>query len=190
IQDFDGRSRPMAALSRGPGHRDHQRSGLAGRWDKPLLSRSRRQRARTRRAAAVAELYRLGAGLGPHQWLGENERRIAAAITRAEGGAPMNVRMQAGGCSSTIPVAGGRDDACSGRHSSVQRCGGIVAAIAAAGLAFAGVPAEALDATLPPPQTVAVDVNDSMIEAAIGKLDGLASDILKRSGIPGLAVAV
>ncbi len=102
----------------------------------------------------------------------------------------MNVRMQAGGCSSTIPVAGGRDDACSGRHSSVQRCGGIVAAIAAAGLAFAGVPAEALDATLPPPQTVAVDVNDSMIEAAIGKLDGLASDILKRSGIPGLAVAV
>ncbi|MEP3047620.1 MAG: serine hydrolase [Roseibium sp.] len=41
-----------------------------------------------------------------------------------------------------------------------------------------------------PAQEVAVPVSDTQIEQALEKLDGLASETLERSGIPGIAVAV
>lgn len=46
------------------------------------------------------------------------------------------------------------------------------------------------DASRPPPQTWANVIPKGRIEAAVGKIDDLAADLLKRSGIPGLAVVV
>jgi CubicO group peptidase (beta-lactamase class C family) len=43
---------------------------------------------------------------------------------------------------------------------------------------------------LPPPQVAGVPIPDGQIERAVGKLDALASAMLNKSGIPGLAVAV
>lgn len=48
----------------------------------------------------------------------------------------------------------------------------------------------AIDAKLPPSQAVAVPAPPAQIDAAIGKLDGLAADIMRKSAIPGLSVAV
>ena len=43
----------------------------------------------------------------------------------------------------------------------------------------------------PPPNEVSgVDIPPGRVDAAIGKLDGLADELMKRSGIPGMAVAV
>jgi CubicO group peptidase (beta-lactamase class C family) len=41
-----------------------------------------------------------------------------------------------------------------------------------------------------PPQTAGVPIPDGQIEKAVASLDAIASDIMKRSGIPGMAVAV
>jgi CubicO group peptidase (beta-lactamase class C family) len=46
------------------------------------------------------------------------------------------------------------------------------------------------DPSLPPSQTAGVAVPPGQIDQAIAKLDGLAKDLLSRSGVPGLAVAV
>jgi CubicO group peptidase (beta-lactamase class C family) len=43
----------------------------------------------------------------------------------------------------------------------------------------------------PPPNEVSgLDIPAGRVDAAIGKLDGLADELMKRSGIPGMAVAV
>lgn len=48
----------------------------------------------------------------------------------------------------------------------------------------------AIDAKLPPSQAVAVPAPPEQIDAAVNKLDELASAIMKKSGMPGLSVAV
>jgi Beta-lactamase len=41
-----------------------------------------------------------------------------------------------------------------------------------------------------PPQTAGVPILDGQIDKAIASLDAIASDVMKRSGIPGMSVAV
>ena len=48
----------------------------------------------------------------------------------------------------------------------------------------------AIDTKLPPSQAVAVPAPPEQIDAAVNKLDELASAIMKKSGMPGLSVAV
>jgi CubicO group peptidase (beta-lactamase class C family) len=48
----------------------------------------------------------------------------------------------------------------------------------------------AVDAKLPPSQAVAVPAPPEQIDAAVTKLDELAAAIMKKSGIPGMSVAV
>ena len=43
---------------------------------------------------------------------------------------------------------------------------------------------------IPPPLVPAMPLPDNAIENAVGKLDGIADDLMKKSGIPGMAVAV
>jgi len=50
--------------------------------------------------------------------------------------------------------------------------------------------ARLLAATTSPAQTIGVPIPDGQIEQAIDRLDTLATEMLERSGIPGLAVAV
>lgn len=54
------------------------------------------------------------------------------------------------------------------------------------GLAFEG----AIDGSQPPPRVSAVPVPPERIDAAIGRLDELAAGLLRKTGIPGLSVAV
>src|ERR1700693_2740365 len=44
--------------------------------------------------------------------------------------------------------------------------------------------------TVPPNEVSGLDIPPGRVDAAIGKLDGLADELMKRSGIPGMAVAV
>jgi CubicO group peptidase (beta-lactamase class C family) len=70
-----------------------------------------------------------------------------------------------------------------------------VSLAALAGLCLAMVPGasafevEVAPAT-PPSSTVLVPIPPGQVDAAVGRLDALAADILARSGIPGMAVAV
>ena len=41
-----------------------------------------------------------------------------------------------------------------------------------------------------PPQTAGVPIPDGQIDKAIASLDAIAGDVMKRSGIPGMSVAV
>jgi CubicO group peptidase (beta-lactamase class C family) len=77
--------------------------------------------------------------------------------------------------------------------------GGIrVAILAALSLfALAGMPAVAGGETVsderplpPPPAVSAVEVPPGQIETAVGKLDALVADVMARSGVPGISVAV
>jgi CubicO group peptidase (beta-lactamase class C family) len=43
---------------------------------------------------------------------------------------------------------------------------------------------------VPPNEVSGLDIPPGRVDAAIGKLDGLADELMKRSGIPGMAVAV
>lgn len=52
----------------------------------------------------------------------------------------------------------------------------------------AGKPAEAGD--VPPPLVPAMPLPENAVENAVAKLDGLAADLMKKSGLPGMAVAV
>ena len=56
--------------------------------------------------------------------------------------------------------------------------------------ASAAVPAFVVDPELSPPETAGVPVPPGQIDHAIAQLDSLAEDMLARSGIPGMAVAV
>jgi CubicO group peptidase (beta-lactamase class C family) len=51
------------------------------------------------------------------------------------------------------------------------------------------VPAQAQDLP-PPPEISAVPIPEGQIDRAIGELDNIAASILKRSGVPGMAIAV
>ncbi|QRG06191.1 serine hydrolase [Xanthobacter dioxanivorans] len=62
--------------------------------------------------------------------------------------------------------------------------------IAGSGLSSPAVAQVPFDASRPPPQTWANVIPKDRIEAAVGQIDGLAADLMKRSGIPGLAVVV
>lgn len=62
------------------------------------------------------------------------------------------------------------------------------AALAAAFFVLFGAPSHAQDA--PPPEVSAVPIPDGQIDRAIAELDTLAAAAMKRSGIPGMAVAV
>ncbi|MFG1419556.1 serine hydrolase [Xanthobacter sp. V0B-10] len=48
----------------------------------------------------------------------------------------------------------------------------------------------AIDPKLPPTETVALGIPKGQVEAAIAKLDDFATALMKRSGIPGMAVVV
>src|SRR6195952_4496038 len=43
---------------------------------------------------------------------------------------------------------------------------------------------------VPPPLVPAMPLPDNAVENAVAKLDGIAQDLMKQSGIPGMAVAV
>jgi len=43
---------------------------------------------------------------------------------------------------------------------------------------------------VPPPLVPAMPLPDNAIENAVGKIDGIAEDLMKKSGIPGMAIAV
>lgn len=58
--------------------------------------------------------------------------------------------------------------------------------LAAALLAAGG----ALAADLPPPLVSAVPVTASQVAAAVAKIDSLVADVMQRTGVPGMAVAV
>ncbi|MEX0759035.1 MAG: serine hydrolase [Tistlia sp.] len=64
----------------------------------------------------------------------------------------------------------------------------VAAGLFPAGL-FAAAPADAAE-PLPPPQTPGVAVPAGQAEWAVAQLDGLVAELLERSGLPGLAVAV
>lgn len=51
--------------------------------------------------------------------------------------------------------------------------------------------AVALDASRPPPQTVmAYPLPAGRVEAAVARIDGIVADLMRRTGVPGVAVAV
>lgn len=62
------------------------------------------------------------------------------------------------------------------------------AATALAVMVLTGAPAQAQD--VPPPEVSAVPIPDGQIDRAVGELDALAAAMMRRSGIPGMAVAV
>jgi CubicO group peptidase (beta-lactamase class C family) len=56
-------------------------------------------------------------------------------------------------------------------------------------LLWANAPTASL-ADTSPPQTAGVPISDGQIDKAIAGLDSMASDVMKRSGVPGMAIAV
>lgn len=65
----------------------------------------------------------------------------------------------------------------------------VPAAVALAGLCVSATGAHSED--LPPPPLIAgVPIPAGRIEAAIGQLDGVVEDVMARTGVPGIAVAV
>jgi CubicO group peptidase (beta-lactamase class C family) len=65
----------------------------------------------------------------------------------------------------------------------------IAIGLVAFGLLWADAPMPSL-ADTSPPQTAGVPIPDGQIDKAIASLDAIASDVMKRSGIPGMAVTV
>jgi CubicO group peptidase (beta-lactamase class C family) len=51
-------------------------------------------------------------------------------------------------------------------------------------------PSTTRTSNVPPNEVSGLDIPPGRVDAAIGKLDGLADELMKRSGIPGMAVAV
>ncbi|MFG1364235.1 serine hydrolase [Xanthobacter versatilis] len=72
-----------------------------------------------------------------------------------------------------------------GRHAGLS-----CTALALLLLASPALAQTQIDASRPPPQTSGVPIPKGQIESAVGKVDALARDLMTRSGIPGLAVAV
>lgn len=65
-------------------------------------------------------------------------------------------------------------------------------ALATAALTVAvSVPAQAQDESdVPPPEATATSVPPGQIEAAVGQLDAIATGLMKRTGVPGMSIAV
>jgi CubicO group peptidase (beta-lactamase class C family) len=63
-------------------------------------------------------------------------------------------------------------------------------AAAAVGAMLMLWPAAGKPADRPPPQVSGVPIPDGQIDKAIGQLDALAADVMAKSGVPGMAVAV
>jgi CubicO group peptidase (beta-lactamase class C family) len=51
-------------------------------------------------------------------------------------------------------------------------------------------PASPIGSDVPPPLVPAMPLPDNAVENAVAKLDGLVDDLMKKSGLPGMAVAV
>ncbi|MCT7657529.1 serine hydrolase [Mycobacterium deserti] len=51
-------------------------------------------------------------------------------------------------------------------------------------------PAPSAQSDVPPPLVPAMPLPQNAVEDAVGKLDGIAEDLMKKSGVPGMAVAV
>ena len=51
-------------------------------------------------------------------------------------------------------------------------------------------PSDTWAVSIPPPLVPAMDLPDNAVENAVAKLDGLAEELMRKSGIPGMAVAV
>ena len=51
-------------------------------------------------------------------------------------------------------------------------------------------PSDTWAVSMPPPLVPAMDLPDNAVENAVAKLDGLAEELMRKSGIPGMAVAV
>ncbi|MGR7993731.1 serine hydrolase [Xanthobacter sp. ZOL 2024] len=62
--------------------------------------------------------------------------------------------------------------------------------LAGAGGATAAEGAKPFDPKVPPPETIALPIAKGQIDAAVAKLDDFANGLMKRSGIPGMAVVV
>ncbi|MCB8881217.1 serine hydrolase [Acidisoma cellulosilytica] len=67
---------------------------------------------------------------------------------------------------------------------------GILAAGLMAGQASAAPPPPAIDNSVSPPEMVGVPIPPGQIDKAVAQLDGLIAQIMQKTGIPGLAVAV
>ncbi|MFG1478574.1 serine hydrolase [Xanthobacter sp. V4C-4] len=75
------------------------------------------------------------------------------------------------------------------RWRALLLAGACLGGLAATGAAL-GADGLAIDPKLPPPETVALGIPKGQIDAAIAKLDDFATALMKRSGVPGLAVVV
>jgi CubicO group peptidase (beta-lactamase class C family) len=64
-----------------------------------------------------------------------------------------------------------------------------VAAVLGGG-ANAATPPQAIDTRLPPSHTVATSIPAGQIDQAIRKLNGVAASVMRKTGIPGMAIAV
>ncbi len=56
--------------------------------------------------------------------------------------------------------------------------------------AASSTPRPSLNSDVPPPLVPAMPLPENAVENAVGKLDGLAEELMSKSGIPGMAVAV
>ena len=75
-----------------------------------------------------------------------------------------------------------------GAFSALAR--GAIPALGLAAIVSTAAAAATPDPSLPPSLTVAAAIPDGQIDRAIGQLDELVADVLRRSGVPGMAVAV
>lgn len=64
------------------------------------------------------------------------------------------------------------------------------AVLAGTALAVAPAVAVAVAAGTPPPEAVAVPIPEGRVAAAVSQLDGLVTEAMERTGVPGVAVAV
>lgn len=75
--------------------------------------------------------------------------------------------------------------------STAARRAALATLLAGGALAGAASAALAQDPPLPPPPEVsAVTIADGQVDAAVGRLDGIAQELMARTGIPGMAIAV
>ncbi len=51
-------------------------------------------------------------------------------------------------------------------------------------------PSTPTQADVPPPLVPAMPLPENAVDKAVAKLDGIAEDLMRKSGIPGMAVAV
>src|SRR5215208_6850336 len=84
----------------------------------------------------------------------------------------------------TVPA-----DAYEGTRTRMHRTGWLPLVIAAL-LALPGAASAQSQSQLSPSQESAVPIPPGQIDAAIARIDGLAGDLMQRTGVPGMAIAV